>query len=289
MHSKVLERLKQQQKERIAHENDIKNRAIEKAKYKILLEQKIIADREAKKLKLEYEKEEKIRLAEEKRLADIEAKTHKYYDINQYGRKKAVEGAPLYFGETIRIFPNNLKDSAWIANGYGEFFYDGSVQREGTFIKGKLFGEGKYNFNESNYFGEFKNDNMYGNGIIVTEKNKDIVLMRNNIIICKKTELIEGKQIEIDDPSIDIWCNKASVSDTIQLKNNSIGVKKYNKIKEIELSTSEYISKPISQLSLLQTNGINKIKATIIKHIYDWRYLIRFHDEIYPKQREVKI
>ena len=182
----ALERMKKQQLERMQKEANIKNRAAEKAKYKILLEQKGIADREAAIRRKEDEAQEKIRLAEEKRLADIDDKTLKYYTINQYGRKKAVEGMPMYFGETTRIHPHFGKESAWIPDGIGEFHYDGSIQREGRFKKGKMYGEGKYNFNESNYFGEFKADSMHGNGIMVTSKGREFVLMRDNTVMCTK-------------------------------------------------------------------------------------------------------
>jgi hypothetical protein len=184
--NKALEKLKKQQLERKQAMDKLAERASMRARYELQLEQKRLADIEAKRLREENEAAEKIRLAEEKRKADLDAKTHKYYEINQYGRKKAVEGMPMYFGETTRIHPDKINDSAWIPHGFGEFHYDGSVQSEGQFVNGKLFGVGKYNFNESNYFGSFKQGNMHGDGVMVTPKGREIVLMRDNIKICSK-------------------------------------------------------------------------------------------------------
>lgn len=298
--NKALAKLKAQQLERKEAMDKIADRAAMRARIELQMEQKRLADIEAKRLRLENEAAEKIRLAEEKRKADIDAKTHKYFEINQYGRKKAVEGMPMYFGETQRIHPDKIVDSAWIPNGFGEFHYNGSIEREGEFINGKLFGKGKYNFKESNYLGTFKEGNMHGDGVLVTSKGREVVLMRNNVKICSQDELMEGKQLEFDDPSLRLYCNGAASSDTLQFKDNSRGMKSYIKGGAAETSGSgsnksallantgmEAVAYQLQ--SLCPTNGANKIKGSIVRHIYDWRYLIRFDNEVYPRQREIDL
>jgi len=316
--NKALEKLKKQQLERKEAMDKLADRAAMRARIELQMEQKRLADIEEKRLREEHEAEEKIRLAEEKRIADIEAKTHKYYEINQYGRKKNVDGLPMYYGETVRVHPEKVKDSAWAPHGFGEFHYDGSIECEGQYVNGKLFGEGKYNFQESNYFGAFKEGNMHGDGVMVTPKGREIVLMRNNIKICSKDgkcliqsyvdvmvcrsfsnlasnfiELLEGKQIEFDDPSLKLYSNGASNSDTLHFKDNSKGIKSYIKGSP-QKAASTVASTGMEVLayqmqSLCPSNGSNKIKGCIMRHIYDWRYLIRFDNEVYPRQREIDL
>ena len=95
---------------------------------------------------------------------------------------------PMYFGETKRIHPKNLKESAWIPDGFGEFHYDGSIQYEGDFVKGKLHGQGRFEFHtdETSYLGAFYEGNMHGNGVVVTKKGRSLVLMRDNLVICSR-------------------------------------------------------------------------------------------------------
>ena len=183
----VAQKLKEAQLQRNAAFLDARHRANEKAKYIMILRQQEIDAKEAAQRKKEEDAINAERALVAKQAADIEAKTHKYYGINNYYRKIAVDGLPMYFGETERAFPKNTSTSAWIPHGYGEFYFDGSVQYEGEFRKGVLFGEGKFNFDDgSSYLGQFYNGNMHGKGIVVTDKGRSNVLMRNNVIICTK-------------------------------------------------------------------------------------------------------
>ena len=194
MNSSVAQKLKEAQEKRTAAAQDMKNRAIEKARYIQILEAKGIADREAARLRKLDEAEEALRLEEERKMIEMEEKTHKYYDINIYNRKKAVPGMPMYFGETEYVFPDD-KNSAWKPRGIGEMHYDGSIQYEGTFKNGDLYGEGRYAFaDDSKYSGEFNKGNMHGKGVLVTTKDRANVLMRNNIVICRR----EGKKLEMN-------------------------------------------------------------------------------------------
>lgn len=65
-------------------------------------------------------------------------------------------------------------------------------------------------------------------------------------------------------------------------------IKSYEKTDSGILSSAGKSAISVNLTSLLKTNGANKPKGTVIRHVYDWRYLIRFDNEVYPRQREVR-
>ncbi len=82
---------------------------------------------------------------------------------------------------------------------------------------------------------------------------------------------MEGKQFEFDEPTIGIYTNH---------DNNIIHLN----------GSSTRAARSINRHSLLQTNGVNRVRATLMRHIggsTGWKCLFRFHDEVYPRQREV--
>jgi hypothetical protein len=104
---------------------------------------------------------------------------------------------------------------------------------------------------------------------------------------------MEGKQIEFDDPGIKIYCNGAGNSDTLHFKDTSKGIKSYIKGGSQQahstVTSTGMEALAYQMTSLCPTNGANKIKGCIVRHIYDWRYLVRFDNEVYPRQREVDL
>lgn len=182
----MAKKLREQQQKRQEKLRDAKQRASEKARYTMMLEeQKRQKEIEAEKRK-EFEAAEKIRKEEERAAKEIEEKTHKYFNINQYNRRVPIDGMPMYFGEVEYILPRD-KNSAWRPHGIGEFHFDGSIHYECYFRHGRMFGDGKYRFNDdTTYFGEFYDGNMHGKGCLVSTKEKSDVLVRSNIVICRR-------------------------------------------------------------------------------------------------------
>ena len=72
---------------------------------------------------------------------------------------------------------------------------------------------------------------------------------------------MEGKQVEIDDPSLGVWSNKAAATDTLTFKDNSLGVQSYSKVKPRPPPVTGPLSEPFHKLSLLQT-GTSTTGAT---------------------------
>ena len=68
-----------------------------------------------------------------------ERKTKSYYDIDKFNRRIAPKDQLTYYGEY-----QNTK-GAWVPHGPGQYLVnDEEVQREGTFINGELWGQGRY-------------------------------------------------------------------------------------------------------------------------------------------------
>lgn len=106
-------------------------------------------------------------------------------------------------------------------------------------------------------------------------------------------DLTVGKQVEFDDASLKIYSNTSAQTDPTF---------EYSPKKIIKTKTggptsgghhasnrSKSTAIAVVHTSLLPTNGVNKLKATVLKHIYGWRYLFRFDNEIYPRQREIDL
>lgn len=200
MKSGVAAKLKEAQQKRIADAAEAKNRALFKARYLQEQEAKKIAAKEAEEWKKAHAAEEAARIAHENKLKDIEEKTHKYYHINMYNRKKPVDGMPMYFGETEKVH-NRFKDSAWRPQGYGEMHYDGSIQFEGQFERGKLQGKGLHKFSDSSsYVGEFRGGNMDGIGVVALKDGRQNVIMRDNVVICVR----EGMSLGLCECKMDV-------------------------------------------------------------------------------------
>ena len=104
-------------------------------------------------------------------------------------------------------------------------------------------------------------------------------------------DVTEGKQVEFDDASLKIYSNTAAQTDpTFEYSPKKILKTKKGGVTSGGHHTSKRSKSTaiaIVNTSLLPTNGINKMKATVLKHIYGWRYLFRFDNEVYPRQREV--
>ena len=111
----IAAKLKQAQAKRIADAKDAKDRANEKAQYQMMLERQLILKKEAELLAKEEAIEKAKREAEARGLASLEEKTHKYYGINNYSRKKAVEG--MVCSECI-----NSLSYLYFFGGYNSFY-----------------------------------------------------------------------------------------------------------------------------------------------------------------------
>jgi len=196
---------------------------------------KEIEERELKKQNALYQKElEAARIREEK--------TFQYYNVNKYGRNVPPNREPIYIGDQIK------NHGAWIPNGDGEFFLsdqygDPELHLKGKFKKGIINGNGYIKIDDNwSWEGGFKDGNIHGKGeLIHIDGTKKMVLAKNNQITCWHEELLDGKQVEIDDISLGI----------ITKENRHIA------------------------------------RVTIIRHVYDWRFYVRFHEDIHPKEREI--
>lgn len=196
-----------------------KDEDIENAKKQAILEQeeKLKADRIAQEI------------AEKER--EIKRKTKQYFKLNKYNRKVQLEENTVYFGEHVG------SHDAWIPHGHGEYLVGDTLIYEGNFQNGLPHGNMIYELDDgSKWEGPFINGNMDGVGVLTSRKGeKKNVLVRRNIIICDKNELIMGKVVEVRD--------------------------------------SKY--------------SVVAIRVVIIAPIDGWRFYVRMHDEVTPREREM--
>ena len=193
---------------------------------KDILASKERTDRE-RQAKLEAEKWADYEAAEEaKRQEELRIwKTKEYFEFNKFGRKKDPEGYPSYFGYHVG------KNGAWRPEGEGAMYYEGKKVFEGHYLNGLEHGDGW----QGKWKGGFQTGRVHGVG----EYDGKEALVRKNIVLCLKEELINGKCIQFNDPSM----------------------RQYNKDRQPQ--------------------------ATILYHIDNWRYKMRFHDDSDPLVREV--
>ena len=192
-------------------------------------------ERELRKQNAQYAKEqEAIRIREEK--------TFRYYNVNAYGRKVPPKNEPMFIGDQIK------SHGAWIPHGDGEFFLsdqygDPELHLKGNFKKGKIDGNGYLKLDhEWTWEGGFRNGNIDGKGeLIHIDGTRKKVLAKNNQISCWHDELLDGKQVEIDDRSLGIQTRESG----------------------------------------------HLAHVTIIRHVKDWRFYVRIHEDVNPKEREL--
>ena len=133
------------------------------------------------------------------REAEIKRKTKDYWKLDHLNERVLLAPHfPGYYGE-------HLGDrGAWVPHGKGEFRHKHEVILEGTFRKGIIHGDGVLRLeNGCIWEGEFKNGKIHGVGFWTNEKGvKREAVARNHVVICYKDELLDGKQVEIDDPTL---------------------------------------------------------------------------------------
>lgn len=226
---------------RIKEENEKKIRLVAEMRAEILRveeEKKRREVEEAAKRKQDavYAKEQ-----EAKRIR--EEKTFNYYNINAYGRKVPPPSGPIYIGDQLK------SHGAMIPHGDGEFFLndkyeDPELHMKGRFNEGKIEGNGFLKLNDEwNWEGRFNKGNIDGLGEMVNiiDGTRKKALARNNEIVCWHEELLDGKQVEIDDNTLGIYTKEHG----------------------------------------------HKAHVTIIKHVRNWRFYVRIHEDVKPKEREL--
>jgi len=100
---------------------------------------------------------------------------------------------------------------------------------EGTFKFGRIHGQGVLRLEDGRMWeGEFKNGKIHGVGLVVEQVpgpegshvlTKREAIARNHVVICHKDELVEGVQVELNDPTLALGlvgqpmsCNKVYAS-----------------------------------------------------------------------------
>lgn len=206
---KITARLAEKAKERDKAAEDARERARQKAAYLKLREDRQREKEEELARILANAEVERQRLAEEERLRIIAHKTKEYYSVDKFsGALIPLPGEPKYFGDWVGTERILNKPPAWTPQGEGEFSINQVVQLQGNWEKGVLHGNGMAMFEESHmkWEGEFKMGKIHGVGFLTDLKTgvRKEALARNDIILCFKDELQDGKQIEINDAKLRI-------------------------------------------------------------------------------------
>ena len=162
-----------------------------------------------------------------------------YFEVNRFNRS-----VPLNYDETFYKGTFIGVNGSWRPYGKGEFLLDERPIIKGTFnVKGLAHGYGEYVFYRDEkpwktFKGQFVDGNMAGPGILVDVQGvEEEVIARNNEILCNKTDLYVGQQIELHDISLNVFAETQ--------------------------------------------------RCIILYHIKDWRYRVRYHEDVRPRERDV--
>lgn len=160
--------------------------------------------------KEEKEREKKRRIQEDeerrrlKKLADDEAerihKTKEYFQLDRLMRKHPEEGNPKYYGDNIASI-----HGTWIPHGDGSLFFEDKKFFEGKWVKGTMHGKAIFTHEDGSIWeGNFRMGAIHGVGYLTVNDKREEVLAYNNVIHCYRSELYDGKQVEINDPTLRI-------------------------------------------------------------------------------------
>jgi len=212
----LADRLREKQESRKKKEDELKDVAKIKAKLFREKEEKRRAEEEALRLYLANKEEADRLAAEAARQREIERKTKEYFEHDSRDRIVSLPRNPTYFGDFCGGFEvsankkasKQTRNESWVPHGKGQFLLDDEVHLSGTFVKGVNHGNGMMliqleDGTSSKWEGEFKMGKVHGVGF-VTDKHgvRREALARDNLIICYKDELVDGKQVEFDDATM---------------------------------------------------------------------------------------
>ena len=184
-------------------------------------------DRQAA-LRLNAESEAAYQL-ELQKAAEIKRKTKDFWRLDHLNERVLLPPHfPGYFGEHI-----DAGKGSWMPHGQGHFHYKHETILEGTFRKGLIHGNGKLRLEDGRVWeGEFKAGKIHGIGL-VTELARDgegiaakrEAIARDHVVICHKDEIVDGVQVELQDPTLALGlvgqplsCNKVLASVMFHVK-----------------------------------------------------------------------
>jgi hypothetical protein len=167
---------------------------------------KFAREREERRRKKEEEEailkkqqeEEKHRLEEEALEAEVKSRTREFFYLNFLRQQKPVKGDPTYIGDIHDVH------GAWRPTGEGEFHMNEEIVYKGKFDnKGIMHGTGYYEFFRdgqrwTRWEGHFDKGRIHGLGRLISEDGKvsKDALARDNVIVCFKEDLVDGRQVE---------------------------------------------------------------------------------------------
>jgi len=181
--------------------NDIAETRIKLAKLKQIEDQRKALE-EQQRIQLEKERREK----EERDRLEAERlhKTIDFFNFDNLYRKIPPPKTPKYYGDNIKSC------GTWIPHGKGNLFYDDQKIYSGDYVNGLMHGQGIWvSENGSIWEGEMKMGKMHGLGYYTpppkadgTPSERKEALMRNNMLCCYHSDIEDGLEIEIQDPSV---------------------------------------------------------------------------------------
>jgi hypothetical protein len=229
-----------------------------------------------------------------------ELKTKRYFQHNQFHRKVPVEGNPYYKGDIEASY------SGWMPHGNGAFFIEDEsvmdgVYNHGEFLRGKVVWKHGYIWE-----GQLWKNLIHGMG----------VLTKSRIIEKKEIEDNSEEEFRVVQAKRRLNFNKRFAQ--IQDKENNSGAssdcestKSKEEFEGEDTDPKQYIPREAvaykgeivcfrDQLQdglqiefqepiMLNYKTIDGFlpRVTLLKHVEDWKYLCRFHQETWPRERIV--
>jgi hypothetical protein len=255
--AEFIERLRKEAAMKMVHE---KSRAQEviavRAKFAREREERRKILEEAQKAEKLRQEQEDERRKEEAIENEIKSKTKKYFVLNQFNQPKSPKGSPTYSGQYTG------SHGYWQPHGEGEFRINDEVVYKGTFDKkGFLQGNGAHEFTRegeggqkkwSRWEGGFQNGMMNGLGTLISTSATVAAADggKQPASATATSSTIAREALARDNV---IVCFRDELVEGRQVQFEGTGV-------AVGLDTE-------------------RPRATIVKHIRNWRFKVRFHDE----------
>jgi hypothetical protein len=223
----------------------------------------------------EAEREESMR---DQLQIENEKKTKPYFIIDKYNRQVPPDREPQYFGAFARV-----RDS-WVPHGPGQMLLDDQVHTDGQYVKGLLWGQGKYvEGNGSVWEGSFYDGQIHGVGFYTENDYTLYPPERRNDSDSDDGEAAARPACLAVDKGDTVATNGGSFS---TIGNRLEALMRRGELVCYLLEIEVGVQIELNDAALCVPLGS---RATVIKHVKGWKFRCRMQAEANPRERQIDL